>query len=157
MPHWPYAERWRACKKMNEDDKITTEELIGNWNRILKFYDNLIDQGFKLRPIRFLVRHIIEQEYSRAIYGGTSLYNLILSLPTDNEIDYTKTLQVEFDKPTQTVRFNYHDKPRNERTKENRDWSTECQATEIVDTFEHFLNEHKEWKKIKKARHANKG
>jgi hypothetical protein len=145
------------AKKMNEGDKITTEELIKNWNRILNFYDNLIDQGSKLRPLRFLVRYIIEQDYSNEIYGGTSLYNLLLSLPTENKIDYTKTLHVEYDQLTQTVKLNYHDKPRNERTRENRDWTIECQATEIVDTFEHFLNEHEDWKKIKKTRHANNG
>jgi hypothetical protein len=140
---------------MKEGDKITTEELIENWNTILKFYDSLIDQGLKLRPIRFLVRHIIEQGYSNVIYGGTSLYNLLISLPTGNQIDYTKTVQVKYDQLTQTAEFNYHDKPRNERTKENRGWTMECQATELIDTFEHFLNEHEDWEKIKKARHAN--
>lgn len=134
---------------MKEGDKITNENLIENWNRILKFYDSLIDQKFKLRPIRFLVRYIIEQGYSKEIYGGTSLYNLLLSLPTDKKIDYTKTLQVGYDQQTQTIKLNYHNKPGNERTKENRAWTIECQATEIVDTFEYFLNEHEDWKKIK--------
>ena len=129
-------------EKMNEGDQITTDELIENWESVFKFYDNLIENGFKLQPIRLLIRYIIDKGYSKKYFGGTSFYTLLISIPTDRQINYTKTLQIKFDELTQTVSFNYKDKSRNLK---NLEWSIECQATEIIDTFEHFLN--KNWTK----------
>lgn len=130
---------------MNEGDAVSQDNIIDNWEHILHFYDGLIDSSFKLRPIRFLIRYITEQGYSKKIHGGTSMYSLLISLPVDNRIDYTKTLIINYDEQTQHIEFVYHDKPRMDRKKENIDWSITCQGSEIIDTFNHFLNENAEW------------
>ncbi len=133
---------------MNEGATITKDQLTENWNRIFGFYESLVKQGSSLKPIKHLVQHIIKQGHSTKLYGGTSLYSLLISIPVDGRINYTKTLHVSYEQMIQVVTFTYHNKPRNLRTEENRDWSVECQATEAIDTFEHFLNEHKDWKMV---------
>lgn len=140
---------------MNEGDKILTSELVQKWHDTLKFYDEMIEGGRKLRPLRFLVRYIIECEYSIDLYPGTSHFNLSISIPTNQRIDYRKTLNIDYDQLSQKVNLKYWDCKRGERTKENLNWSTQCEATEINDAFEFFLTENRDWKKIKE-RHANK-
>lgn len=127
-------------------DKISAFELESSWKDILSSFDLLIDNGHKLRPIRFLIRHIIEKGYSTDLYTGSSLWSLLISLPKDMTIDFTKTLKVEIDQLTSKVQFIYHSKmPRPDEAH----WKEECQLTEIVDTFEFFIDGESDWKKIK--------
>lgn len=65
---------------MTEGDLITSVELQKAWGRTFTFCDNLIENGHKLRPIRFL-RHLIEKGYANYYYPGTSLYTLLISTP----------------------------------------------------------------------------
>ncbi|MCF8278572.1 MAG: hypothetical protein K9J17_17725 [Flavobacteriales bacterium] len=133
---------------MTEGKVTTAEQLNDKWLQTLTMFDKLIDeQGMKLRPLRFLIRHIVEQGYSKSLYVGTSLYNLLISLPSDGRIDYSKTLRIEYDQLTQKVKFSYKD-----NSVDN--WNEECQATEAIDMFEDFLIKETEWNKMKQ-RHAN--
>lgn len=127
-------------------DKISAFDLESSWKEILSTFDLLIENGHKLRPIRFLIRHIIEKGYSAELYAGSSLWSLLISLPRDMTIDFTKTLKVEIDQLTSTVQFVYH----SEQPRPNEpQWNEECQLTEIVDTFEYFIGTQKDWEKIK--------
>lgn len=130
----------------NSGDKISAIDLKSSWEDILSTFDLLIENGHKLRPIRFLIRHIIEKGYSNDLYAGSSLWSLLISLPKDMTIDFTKTLRVEIDQLTSTVSFVYHSQlPRRDMP----EWKEECQLTEIVDTFDYFIEDQKDWKKIK--------
>jgi len=127
-------------------DKITAFELESSWKDKLSFFDLLIENGHKLRPIRFLIRHIIEKGYSTELYAGSSLWSLLISLPKDMTIDFTKTLKVEIDQLASTVNFRYQcELPRPKQPK----WEETCQLTEIIDTFEYFIDMQKDWGKIK--------
>jgi hypothetical protein len=127
-------------------DKISALELESSWKDILSTFDLLIENGHKLRPIGFLIRHIIKKGYSTELYAGSSLWSLLISLPKDMTIDFTKTLKVEIDQLTSTVKFRYQcELPRPDQPK----WEETCQLTEILDAFEYFIEMQKDWKKIK--------
>lgn len=110
------------------------------WNSILEFYNSLISNGFKLRPIRFIVRHIIDKGYSKVMHPGTSMYSLLISIPKDGVINYDRTLKISYDNLKQTLNFVYSNK--------GIKHYESCQATEGIDTLEHFFNSFKEWKSI---------
>ncbi|MCX2743727.1 hypothetical protein OO013_07620 [Mangrovivirga sp. M17] len=140
-----------ACirRLMTEGDNISTKDLIKTWGEILEFYNHLIDnEGEQLRPIRFLVRHIIDRGYSKYLFGGTSLYNLMISIPTTNQIDYTKTLLIEYEQLSQIVKFKYWICPKENRTKNNIHWEMDCQTTEVNDTFEYFITQNDDWNSL---------
>ena len=127
-------------------DKISAFDLEASWKDILSTFDLLIENGHKLRPIRFLIRHIIEKGYSAELYAGSSLWSLLISLPKDMKIDFTRTLKVEIEQITSTVKFRYQcEMPRPDEP----NWEETCQLTEIIDTFEFFIEAQKDWKKIK--------
>lgn len=130
---------------MKEGDIINKLLLKKRWEETLDFYDLLIGNNHKLRPIRFLVRHIIESNYDESIYPGTSMYSLSISVPENQRVDYTKTLSISYDENSQKVTFKYWDCRRGERSKENLVWTTECEATEIHDTFDFFISENEYW------------
>jgi hypothetical protein len=136
-------------KIMKEGDKISNIKLTKNWDETLKFYDDLISKNFNLRPIRFLIRHIISNNYSDKLFSGTSLYDLLISLPENDKVNFNKTLKINFNQKNQIVKFNYSQLDRFEKTKQNQTWTIECQATEINETFEYFLLLHDEWNSIK--------
>lgn len=144
---------------MEEGHKVSEIELMKKWQEILSFYDVLIENGHRLRPIRFLVRHIIDNGYWVSIFPGTSFYNLLISLTAKNTIDFTKTLKIEIDDLHGKVNFKYRDFTGKERNVENLQstlkWFDTCELTEINDTFEHFLMLHKDWNEVKKTTSAN--
>ncbi|NVK29054.1 MAG: hypothetical protein HWE14_13455 [Flavobacteriia bacterium] len=126
-------------------DKISALDLEASWKEKLSTFDLLIENGLKLRPIRFLIRYIIEKGYSAELYAGSSHYSLLISLPKDMTIDFTRTLKVQIEQRTSTVKFRYQcEMP---RPKEPQ-WEETCQLTEIIDTFEFFISTQKDWKKI---------
>ncbi len=131
---------------MKEGDYISAKELEDSWESILNFYNQLIDEeGHALRPMRFLVRHIIAQGHSKKYYGGTSLFRLLISLPSNNIVDFSKTLKIDYDQRIQVVNFNYWECTRERRKKENVNWQYACQATEVNAAFDFFLSENKNW------------
>lgn len=127
-------------------DKITAADLELSWMEILSTFDRFIEGGHKLRPIRFLIRHVIEKRYSRRLFAGSSLWSLLISLPSNMKIDFARTLKVEVDQLTSTVKFTY----RIQQTQPvELEWLEICQLTETIDTFEYFLEKNKDWKEIK--------
>jgi len=137
---------------MNEGNLITESELLKSWRETLHFFDDMIENGHKVRSIRFLVRHIIDKGYSKRLVPGTSLFSLLISIPTNNTVDYSKTLQVSFNDLTQKVEFNYRNYTGLERSSDNLKkslrWSEYCEQTEVVDVFEHFLMITEGWEDI---------
>ena len=127
-------------------DKISDTDLESSWTEILSTFDRFIEGGHKVRPIRFLIRHIIEKGYSRRLFAGSSLWTLLISLPSEMTIDFTRTLSVEVDQLTSTVTFSY----KNQLPRPNEPaWTEICQLTEAIDTFEYFIENHKDWKEIR--------
>lgn len=129
-----------------QGDKISAFDLESSWNDILLTFDLMIQNGHKLGPILVLIRHLIKKGYSSKLYADSSLWSLLISLPKNMSIDFGRTLRVEIDQMTSKVQFIYHNEmPRPDEPH----WKEECQLTEIVDTFEFFINRESEWKKIK--------
>jgi hypothetical protein len=139
---------------MTEGDNITSAELTRKWVDTLAFFDTLVDNGHKLRPIRFLIRHIIDKGYDTKLFPGNSLYDLLISIPTDNKINYDKSLHVSCDQLHNTVVFKYRDttglnKNDSASLAKAFSWTDTCQHTEANDTFEYFLTQVDSWVTIK--------
>ncbi len=138
-------------KHFTQGDEITSKDLKEKWAETLSHYDQTINNRHHLRPIRFLVRHIIEKGYDDYYFPGTSLFNLLVSIPIDNKVNYSKTLMVEVDHLRNIVKFKYRDWTGLSRDnkvdfEKSLKWSDTCQLTESCDTFEHFIGIFKEWK-----------
>lgn len=134
---------------MREGYQITALELKQAWQDILSLYEMLIMNGQKLKPIKFLIKHIIEKGYSTYYYPSISFYKLLISLPKNHKIDYTRTLRVEVDQLTQKVRFWYSNYSELEKGIEHQSgalkWTTVCELTEINSIFDYFLTQFEEW------------
>lgn len=118
---------------MRQEDKIFFRK---KWADTFVSFDMMINNGLKLRPIRFLIRHIIESGYDSRFFPGSSMYSLLISLPKNGKVDYTRTLCVNIDQSTSKVHFDYFT---GDRERRNLKWSTSCELTEINDIFEYFL------------------
>src|SRR5258706_1019303 len=129
----------KVDNKMKEGESITSDQLKKEWANVLSTFDLFIDGGHKLRPIRFIVRHIIEQGYDKVLFPGTSLYSLLISIPIDNKVNYNMTLQIKFDELTEELKFKFSDWTGMDRHSTDRHstdlkkqikWEETCQATE---------------------------
>jgi hypothetical protein len=127
-------------------DSVTVNELENSWVDVLTTFDRFIEGGRKEGPVGLLIRYIIEKGYSKNLYGGSAVWFLLISLPKEMTIDFTKMLRIETDWIASTVKFIYHcELPRPKEP----EWSSTCQFTEIIDTFEYFLTINDDWGKIK--------
>lgn len=138
---------------MTEGDNITSEDLTQKWVDTLALFDTLLENGHKLRPISFLIRHIIDKAYDTKLFPGSSLYSLLISIPTDNKINYDKTLNISCDQLHNTVVFKYRDTTGLNKKDSNSlakaySWTDTCQFTEVNDTFEYFLTQVDSWATI---------
>ena len=128
---------------MKEGEIVTSDNLREEWKRVLSTYDTLIDNQHKLRPIRFIIRHIIERGYDSMLFPGTSLYSLLISIPSDNKVNFNKTLKITFDEQTETLKFTFSDWTGVDRqtmdAKKLIKWTETCQATEGSSLLERFL------------------
>lgn len=135
---------------LNEGDELTTNILKEKWLETLTFYDEMIEEGQQVRPIRNLVNYIIDLHYNQYLFPGTSLFNLLISLPINNKVSYTRTLKVEVEQEGNIVKFDYHDwtgliHDKSEDFDKSLKWSKTCQLTETCDTFEYFNSLFEEW------------
>ncbi len=137
---------------MKEGEIITKDILTKEWERVLSTFDMMINNGIKLRPIRFIIRHIIEKGYNETLFPGTSLYSLLISIPTDNKIDFNKTLRIEYEQLTETLIFKFSDWTGVDRQSTDLRtrvlWEDTCQATEGVSILETFFTDNEDFKKI---------
>lgn len=130
----------------NPGEKVTVKDLEDSWIEVIDTFDRYIEGGRKERPISLLIRHIIDQGYSKDLYAVSAVWFLLISLPKEMTIDFTKTLRIEVDWQTTTVKFIYHcELPRPKKA----EWYKSCQLTEIINTFEYFLTINDDWNKIK--------
>lgn len=132
-----------SSTNFNETDRITPDDLEKKWLKTLAFYDQMIEAGHPLRPLRFLVRYIIDKEYNKQYFPGISMFNLLVSIPSNNKVDFTKTLNVKIDSLRSVVVFSYRDWTGLTRDKSadhetSLKWINTCQLTEVCDVFEHF-------------------
>ncbi|WP_157974638.1 hypothetical protein [Lewinella sp. IMCC34183] len=127
------------------EDIVSESDLERSWEKIFSIFDLMIENGYKLRPIRSLIRYVIEKGYSKYIYAGTSYRSLLISLPSDMALNFTKTLRIQIDQNRSVVNFVYNCKvPRSEKP----EFEYGCQLTEIIDTFEWFIQSHEDWTRI---------
>jgi hypothetical protein len=140
---------------MEEGEIVTADSLREEWSRVLSMYDMLIDNRHKLRPIRFIIRHIIDHGYDSTLFPGTSLYSLLISIPTNNKVNYNKTLQIGFDQRTETLKFTFSDSTGWDRQtmdiKKRIKWRETCQATEGTSLLEFFLTDNVDFRNAVKG------
>lgn len=110
------------------------------WLHSLLDFEEHIESGkTELRPIKHLIKHIIKKGYDRTICPGTSMFNLLISLPVDNKFTYEKTLSVSIDTVRSVVKFRY-------TVNKKITWTDSCQFGEVCDTFDYFISsEHTDW------------
>ena len=125
-------------KKLLEGQTVVLKEngLEDHWVECLRSYEEF--EGWDVKPIKYIVRHILNSEYSSRLYPGTSMMRLLVSKPVDGRLNFTETLLIDYnhDKLKQQIRFVY--------TKDKQEkYSDFCQATEGIDTFEEFMK----WRK----------
>lgn len=133
---------------LREGDTVPSD-LTSYWKEVNNTYRALTEGKLQFRCIRWLFEHIIDSGYAKHLFPGTSIYNLLVSLPLDGKVNYTRTLLVAYDEPTQVVSMQLKIWSNSSGTSEDIEkasvWSITCQPTEVLDTFEHFLNEHSDW------------
>jgi hypothetical protein len=141
---------------MKEGESVTTDDLVNEWKGTLSTYDLMIDNGIKLRPIRFIIRHVIEKGYDRFLFPGTSLYSLLISIPTDKKVNYSRTLKIGYDQLTEELKFQFIDRTTQDRQDLNSKgkvlWEETCQATEGSSVIESFFMDNEDFRKA-----TNKG
>ena len=122
---------------LHEGDQVPID-LTPIWIETNTRYRALTENKPGYRCIRWLIEHILDAGYSKGWFAGTSMYNLLISLPTDRKVDYSNTLRISYNELNQVAEF---------KLKLNKVtmWETTCQPSEIVDTLEHFLNEQPDW------------
>ena len=135
---------------LREGDTVPTD-LTSYWKEVNNTYRALTEGKLQFRCIRWLFEHIIDSGYAKHLFPGTSIYNLLVSLPVDGKVSYTRTLQVAYDELEQVVTMQLKVGSNSQETSEDIEksivCSITCQPTEVLDTFEHFLNEHSDWAK----------
>ncbi len=136
---------------MKEGEIVTSDQMRNEWTNVLSTYDLFVNGGHKLRPIRFIIRYVIEKGYDKVLFPGTSMYSLLIYLPLDNRVNYNKTLRIEFDHLTENLRFRFSDwtgiDRQNSNFKKQIKWEETCQSTEGTALLESFLADNEDFKK----------
>lgn len=129
---------------LTEGDQVPLD-LTPIWIETNKHYRALTENKPGYRCIRWLIEHILDAGYSQGLFPGTSMYSLLISLPTDGKVDYRNTLRIGYDELTQVAEFKL-------KLKKAIVWETTCQPSEIIDTLEHFLNEYPDWSRAARSK-----
>jgi|GEM_PF-2810755 len=128
---------------------IVPRDLTPYWKDVNDRYRSLTESEPAYRCVRWLLEHIIDTGYSKNLFPGTSMYSLLVSLPVDGKVNYTRTLRVAYDEQAQVVSLQLKIWPDPQRSPHDIEkgikWSVNCQPSEVIETFEHFLNEHSDW------------
>ena len=140
---------------LNEGDQVPID-LTPTWHETNAHYRDLTENKPVYRCIRWLMEHILDVGYSKGLFPGTSMYSLLISIPLDGKVNYKHTLHIRYDELTHVIKLNMKVWLNNERSTEDLaeaiKWSTVCQPTELIDTFEHFLNEHPDWARAARSK-----
>ncbi len=136
---------------MKEGDVVTSENLRTEWKHVLSIFDTFIDNGYKLRPLRLIVRHIIQKGYNKALLPGTSMYSLLISIPIENRVSHNKTLSIGLDELRGRLEFKFSDWTGIDRhhsdAKKQIKWAETCLATEGSTLIEHFFADNEDFRK----------
>ncbi len=131
-------EFWMDVNKFKEGQILILKEngLDDYWNDCLKSYEEF--ESWDVKPVKYIVRHICDSDYSKRLFPGSSLMRLLISKPENGKLNFTNTLRIDYnyDKLKQLIRFIYIENG-------EQKYYDECQASEGIDTFEVFMN----WKK----------
>jgi len=134
-------------------------DLTPYWMEVNTTYRQQTEGKLQFRCVRWLIEHIIDSRYSVNLFPGTSMYGLLLSLPIDGKVNYTRTLHIAYDELAQVVSLELKVWPNPDLSSGDLEkaikWSTTCQPTEVIDTFEHFLNEHSDWSEAVRQPHMH--
>jgi len=123
---------------LSEGDPIPTD-LTNLWVATIERFQQITSGLPQHRCVRWLMEHIVEKKYSQGLLPGTSMYTLLISIPENNKVSYASTLRVSYEELDQLVTMRLEGASRFE-------WETTCQPSELVDTFEHFLMLHSDWR-----------
>jgi hypothetical protein len=139
---------------LNEGDPAP-DDLTPIWRETNLTYRAITEHQPAYRCIRWLMEHILDAGYSKGLFPGTSMYSLLISIPLERKVNYRHTLHIGYDELRQEVKLNMKCRPNEQRStkdlKEEIKWSTTCQPTELIDTFEHFLNDHPDWSRAARS------
>jgi len=94
------------------------------------------------------MEHIVEMGYSKSLVPYVSIVNLMISIPKEGLVNYSRTLKVRYDDLDQNVVMKFW-------SAGSLQWEMTCQPAEIIDTFEHFLTEHSDWSDIARRTHLS--
>ena len=126
------------AEKLTEGQNVSLKQngLEDYWKECLQQYEKF--EGWDVKPIKYIVRHICNSEYTSRLYPGISIMRLLISKPDDGKLNFSNTLTIDYnhDKLKQLLRFIY-------REDGEQKYSNECQASEGIDTFEEFMR----WRK----------
>jgi hypothetical protein len=129
---------------LSEGDSVPTD-LTPIWRETNVTYRTLTENKPEYRCIRWLLEHVLDAGYSKGLFPGTSMFSLLISLPRDGKVDYSRSLRIDYDEPTQVFGFKL-------KVDKTLVWETTCQPSEIIDTLEHFLNEHQDWSRAAQSK-----
>lgn len=126
---------------MNEGETIVVDRLRIEWKEIFSVFA----LGNMPKPIKMIVRHIIDRGYDQVFVPGSSLYTLLISVPIDNKVNYSYTLRVVYDEQIQIIKFKFVEKIADANARDSAGtrlirWEETCQASEGAAVLEDFLN-----------------
>jgi hypothetical protein len=114
------------------------------WIEMNSCYRALTENDTRYRCIRWVIEHILDTGYSKGLFPGTSMFSLLISLPMNGKVDFRDTLHISYDELNQVAEY---------KLKQNKAivWENTCQPSEIIDTLEHFLNDHPDWSRAARS------
>ena len=118
------------------------DDLTPYWNDAIEHHHVIYPWGDKVRWVRSLMEHIVAKGYSKRLYPYASIGGLLVSFPRNGLINYDPTLRVFYDDLQQQPML---------RSRPGH-WEKACQAPDVIDTFEQFLNAHPDWSDAARAK-----
>ena len=110
---------------LGEGDPVP-DDLTPYWGETASDYGELIRALPQHRCVRWLMEHIIHEGYSKKLFPGTSMYQLLISTPEGGKVDYGRTLRIGYDELKQVVVFSL-------KMKKIIAWEITCQPSEVID------------------------
>ena len=134
------------------EGEVIPKDLTPYWTEVNDEYRQITDAKLQYRCLRWLLEHIIDSGYSKALFPRTSLFDLLVSLPVDGKVDHARTLHIAYDEIGRLVSMQLKTWPDTdllpEEIEKNSQWSMRCQPAEVIATFEHFLDQHSDWSHV---------
>jgi hypothetical protein len=130
---------------LREGDQVPFD-LTPYWSEGIDSHSMIYAGRPQHRCVRWLMEHIAQMGYSKNLVPYVSIVALLISIPDQGLVNYDRTFKVCFDDNEQHVVMKFW-------FAGSLKWETTCQASETIDTFEHFLNEHPDWSDAARRTH----